>query len=73
MEGAKEEASTFGSQMGESERNERASLRAQRALAAGFRSAKSFGSSTAIVVGLDADGRTLGVANIGDSACLVLR
>lgn len=67
MEGAKEHASALVPC------SEKASARAQRVLAAGFQSAKSFGSSTAVVAGLDAEGRTLGVANIGDSACLVLR
>lgn len=83
MEGAKVEASLLQTQeLLQSQdllRNdddafeERACLRAQRVLGAGLRAAKSFGSSTALIAGLDSEGRNLGVANIGDSACLVLR
>lgn len=55
----------------------RASLRALEVLRAGFaRASKAedcFGSSTSIVAGLDAQGGTLGVANLGDSSCIVLR
>lgn len=51
----------------------RASVRAKKVLGSGFHVAKSFGSSTSIVAGLDSEGTTLGVANIGDSSCLVLR
>eukprot|EP01053_Blabericola_migrator_P003016 Blabericola_migrator_1__3015@NODE_1877_length_3615_cov_208_228016_g1202_i0_p1_GENE_NODE_1877_length_3615_cov_208_228016_g1202_i0NODE_1877_length_3615_cov_208_228016_g1202_i0_p1_ORF_typecomplete_len615_score92_34SpoIIE/PF07228_12/9e20SpoIIE/PF07228_12/4_6PP2C_2/PF13672_6/4_7e16PP2C/PF00481_21/1_2e09CNTF/PF01110_17/0_051_NODE_1877_length_3615_cov_208_228016_g1202_i013103154 len=55
----------------------KASERALAALRAGFeragRAEDCFGSSTSIVAGLDARGETLGVANIGDSSCIVLR
>lgn len=43
------------------------------ALEQGFRSAKSFGSSTALVASLNSRSGQLGVANIGDSALLLLR
>eukprot|EP00931_Biecheleriopsis_adriatica_P094542 TRINITY_DN6817_c0_g1_i1.p1 TRINITY_DN6817_c0_g1~~TRINITY_DN6817_c0_g1_i1.p1 ORF type:complete len:539 (-),score=74.46 TRINITY_DN6817_c0_g1_i1:20-1636(-) len=45
---------------------------AQEALAQGYRTTKSFGSSTAIVAALQRSGQ-LGVANVGDSALLLLR
>eukprot|EP01054_Gregarina_sp_Poly1_P006032 Gregarina_sp_Poly_1__6031@NODE_317_length_9565_cov_131_514529_g141_i1_p2_GENE_NODE_317_length_9565_cov_131_514529_g141_i1NODE_317_length_9565_cov_131_514529_g141_i1_p2_ORF_typecomplete_len664_score106_32SpoIIE/PF07228_12/3_7e19SpoIIE/PF07228_12/5PP2C_2/PF13672_6/1_6e16PP2C/PF00481_21/1_3e10_NODE_317_length_9565_cov_131_514529_g141_i11351994 len=55
----------------------KASERALAALRAGFERASKaedcFGSSTSIVAGMDARGETLGVANIGDSSCIVLR
>eukprot|EP00923_Selenidium_pygospionis_P047804 GHVN01082454.1.p1 GENE.GHVN01082454.1~~GHVN01082454.1.p1 ORF type:complete len:1071 (+),score=247.75 GHVN01082454.1:215-3427(+) len=57
----------------EQPRNKETSGRAQRALDAGFQSAKSFGSATALVAGLDYSGSMLGVANLGDSALVILR
>eukprot|EP00930_Biecheleria_cincta_P041704 TRINITY_DN2862_c0_g1_i1.p1 TRINITY_DN2862_c0_g1~~TRINITY_DN2862_c0_g1_i1.p1 ORF type:complete len:580 (+),score=97.93 TRINITY_DN2862_c0_g1_i1:181-1920(+) len=43
------------------------------ALEEGFKSTKSFGSSTALVASLDSSSSQLRVANLGDSALLVLR
>lgn len=48
------------------------SQHALKALQNGFQSTKSFGSSTALVAALNRSGR-LGVANLGDSALLLLR
>eukprot|EP00922_Rhytidocystis_sp_ex-Travisia-forbesii_P004665 GHVS01006871.1.p1 GENE.GHVS01006871.1~~GHVS01006871.1.p1 ORF type:complete len:1183 (-),score=193.29 GHVS01006871.1:586-4134(-) len=47
--------------------------RAKRLLSEGFRNARSFGSCTGLVACLDEDGSHLGVANLGDSALIVLR
>eukprot|EP00922_Rhytidocystis_sp_ex-Travisia-forbesii_P004667 GHVS01006873.1.p1 GENE.GHVS01006873.1~~GHVS01006873.1.p1 ORF type:complete len:1245 (-),score=216.88 GHVS01006873.1:100-3834(-) len=47
--------------------------RAMQLLAEGFRNAKSFGSCTGLVACLDDEGGRLGVANLGDSALIVLR
>lgn len=47
--------------------------RAAFAMSEGFGQAKSFGSSTALVVALDAAGRELGVANLGDSGMRQIR
>mmetsp|Transcript_110898 Transcript_110898/g.236874 ORF Transcript_110898/g.236874 Transcript_110898/m.236874 type:complete len:520 (-) Transcript_110898:170-1729(-) len=47
--------------------------RALHALHCGFRSTRSFGSSTALVACLARGGHRLGVANLGDSALLLLR
>jgi len=48
------------------------SQHAVKALERGYQSTRSFGSSTALVAALDRCGR-LGVANLGDSALLLLR
>lgn len=61
----------------EESQHDRASSRALAVLKAGFsralKAADCFGSSTTIVAGLDATGESLGVANLGDSSCIVLR
>ncbi|EZG70844.1 putative protein phosphatase 2C [Gregarina niphandrodes] len=55
----------------------RASERALSVLRSGFERALQekgcFGSSTSLVVGLDAMGEKLGIACLGDSSCIVLR
>lgn len=42
-------------------------------LSAGYNSAATFGSATALVVGIDTKGKELGVANLGDSGMRQLR
>jgi len=49
------------------------SQRAMNILTAAYDDTTAFGSSTALVACLDEQGQRLGIANLGDSTCLILR